>query len=119
MVDAFSSAIQAGKLDEVAKLLDANALILESGYAEHDASEYLAAHAKEDAEFLKDVHVQLINRTAQVSGDMAWVGSESEMHMQKDGKAVTLLSAETMVLKKTPQGWRIVHIHWSSHLKTP
>ena len=33
----------------------------------------------------------------------------------QEGKTITLLSTETMVLKKTAQGWKIVHIHWSSH----
>jgi ketosteroid isomerase-like protein len=45
------------------------------------------------------------------------VGTESELHASKDGKPITLLSTETMVLKNTPNGWRIVHIHWSSRPK--
>ncbi|WP_379655388.1 nuclear transport factor 2 family protein [Pseudoxanthomonas sp. UC19_8] len=50
-------------------------------------------------------------------GELAWVGSESELHASKDGKPLTLLSTETMVLKRGTQGWRIVHIHWSSRPK--
>jgi ketosteroid isomerase-like protein len=30
------------------------------------------------------------------------------------GKPVDRLTTETMVLRKTPDGWRIVHVHWSS-----
>ena len=56
--------------------LDAKVLILESGGAETSAAEYLGGHAKGDAAFLKGVHVQLVRRTAQANGDMAWVGSE-------------------------------------------
>ena len=119
VADTFSAAVKAGKLGEAGKLLDPDVLILESGYAEHSAAEYLAGHAKEDAAFLKDVNVQLINRRAKASGDMAWIGSESEMHVQKDGKSVTVLSTETMVLKRTDNVWKIVHIHWSSHSKKP
>ena len=116
-VERFSIALSAGKLDKAGAELDAKVLILESGGAERSAAEYLGGHAKGDAAFLKGVHVQLINRTAQVSGDMAWVGSESEMHTQKDGKAVTILSTETMVLKRTDKAWKITHIHWSSRVK--
>jgi SnoaL-like domain len=50
---------------------------------------------------------------------MAWVASESEIHAKKDGKASTSVSTETMVLKRTGQAWKIVHIHWSSHAKKP
>ena len=61
--------------------------------------------------------MQLKQRTAQATGDLAWVGSESELHATKDGKPLTVLSTETMVLKRGKAGWRIVHIHWSSRTK--
>jgi len=56
-------------------------------------------------------------RTARVGGDVAWVASESELRVEKDGKATSVASAETMVLRSTASGWKIVHIHWSSHAK--
>lgn len=118
-VERFSKALSAGQLDKAGAELDAKVLILESGGAERTAAEYLGGHAKGDAAFLKTVHVQLMRRTAQVSGDMAWVASESEMHSTKDGKMVTILSTETMVLKRTDKTWKIAHIHWSSRTKKP
>ena len=54
-----------------------------------------------DAKFLKGSHHQLKRRIARSAGDLAWIGSESELHASKDGKPVTLLSTETMVLRKT------------------
>ena len=116
-VDRFSAALAAGNLEAVGAELDPNVLVLESGNAEHSAAEYLASHAKGDAAFLKTVHVQLMRRSAQASGDMAWVASESEMHVQMDGKRITLLSTETMVLKRNGKTWKIIHIHWSSRTK--
>jgi len=116
-VEQFSTALQAGDLKRAGSLLAEDVLILESGGAERSKTEYLDGHAKHDAEFLKDAHVQLKRRTARVSGDLTWVGSESELHTTKDGKPLILLSTETMVLKRTAQGWRIVHIHWSSRPK--
>lgn len=116
-VERFGSALSAGQLDKAGAELDAKVLILESGGAERSAAEYLGGHAKGDAAFLKGVHVQLIRRTAQASGDMAWVGSESELHVMKDGKMTTIMSTETMVLKRTGTAWKITHIHWSSRTK--
>ena len=66
---------------------------------------------------VKGSHHQLKRRIARSAGDLAWIGSESELHASKDGKPVTLLSTETMVLRKTGADWRIVHIHWSSRPK--
>lgn len=118
-VERFNKALSAGQLDKAGAELDANVLILESGGAERTAAEYLGGHAKGDAAFLKTAHVQLLRRTIQVSGDMAWMGSESEIHTTKDGKMVTILSTETMVLKRTDKTWKITHIHWSSRTKNP
>lgn len=113
-VDAFSAALQAGDLKRAGNWLADDVLILESGGAEHSKAEYLGGHAMHDAAFLKGAQVQLKQRTARVAGELAWVGSESELHATKDGKPLTVLNTETMVLKRGDAGWRIVHVHWSS-----
>ena len=116
-VDAFGNALAAGDFKTVESLLDPDVLILESGGAERDRAEYMGHHAIADAQFLMNAHVQTGRRRARVSGDLAWVATESELHATDDGKPMTLLSTETMVLRKTDGGWRIVHIHWSSRPK--
>ena len=117
VVEAFSAALQAGDLVRAGSLLAEDVLILESGGAERSRKEYLGGHAVHDAEFLKTAHIQPIHRTARIVDGFAWVGTESELHASKDGKPMAILSTETMVLKNTPDGWRIVHIHWSSRPK--
>lgn len=117
VVERFGQSLATGDLKTVASLMDANVLILESGGAERSREEYLRHHAIGDAQFLKDARSQLKRRTARVEGDLAWVGTESELHATKDGKPLILLSTETMVLKKAGADWRIVHIHWSSRPK--
>lgn len=117
VVERFSAALQAGDLERAGRLLAEDVLILESGGAESSREEYLGGHAKSDAAFLKDAHVAVSRRTARIEGALVWVGTESELHTTKEGKPMTLLSAETMVLKKTAGEWRIVHIHWSSRPK--
>lgn len=117
VVDAFGTALAAADFEKVEALLDPAVIILETGGAERSRREYLSHHARSDAKFLAGTHSQLSHRTARVDGDTAWVASERELHATKDGKPVTLLSTETMVLSNTADGWRIVHIHWSSRPK--
>lgn len=117
VVERFGKSLAAGDLKAVETLLDANVLILETGGAERSRDEYLSHHAIGDAQFLKGTRSELKRRTVQTEGDLAWVGTESELHASKDGQPMTLLSTETMVLKNTSAGWRIVHIHWSSRPK--
>jgi len=116
-VDRFATALAAGKLEQAAAELDPEAIILEGGGAEHSAAEYLGGHAKSDAEFLKTARQELLRRTARASGGLAWVTSESELSIQREGKPATIASAETMVLRSTAAGWKIVHIHWSSRTR--
>ena len=115
--ERFGAALAAGDLATVETLLDPDVLILESGGAERSREEYLGHHAKSDAQFLKGTHSQLTRRRARAEGDLVWIGSESELHASRDGKALTLLSTETMLLRNTADGWKIVHIHWSSRPK--
>ena len=114
VVDAFTAAIKAAKTSEAGKLLDDKALILESGGSERSRAEYLREHAIADATFMQSARQQLRYRQARAEGNVAWVGSESDLQTTKDGKPVTILNTETMVLRKGADGWRIVHIHWSS-----
>jgi ketosteroid isomerase-like protein/mono/diheme cytochrome c family protein len=113
-VDRFSNALARGDLEVVKSLLDPEVLILESGGAEQDREEYLAHHAKADAAFLRDAQIHTGRRRVQVDGNLAWVATESELHLRKDGKAIAVQSTETMVLRRVAGAWRIVHIHWSS-----
>lgn len=116
-VDRFFAALKAGELEKAGAELDPEVLILESGGAERSAAEYLGGHAKGDAAFLKDAHHKLLHRKARASGKSAWVASESELHVERDGKPATIVSTETMVLRSDHAGWKIVHIHWSSRTR--
>lgn len=117
VVERFNTALSSGDLATVGSLLAPDVLILESGGAERSREEYLGHHAVSDAAFLKGAHRQLLRQRARTAGEFAWVGTESELHAQKDGKPLTVQSTETMVLKQTTDGWRIAHIHWSSRTK--
>lgn len=119
VVDAFSDAMRQGDLQRAGQLLAPDLVVLESGGVERSKAEYMAGHGPADAAFLKTVHVQPKGRTARAVGNLAWVASESELHMQRDGKPSVSLSTETMVLKKAGGDWRIVHIHWSSRTRKP
>ena len=118
-VDRFFAALSAGDIDKAAAELDPQVIILESGGAERSAAEYLGGHAKSDAEFLKSAKHQPGHRIARASENLAWVASDNDMVTQQDGKPVTIASAETMVLRRTGGGWKIVHIHWSSRARKP
>jgi ketosteroid isomerase-like protein len=114
VLERFSAALRRGDLEAVAAELDPAVLVLEGGGAERSREEYLGGHAGHDAEFLKAARIRLKRRSAQAVGDLAWIGSESEIHATRKGEPLNLSSTETVVLQRRAEGWKIVHIHWSS-----
>jgi hypothetical protein len=80
-------------------------VILEGGQAEARA-EYLGGHFARDAAFLADAQPEPLFRRTTVAGDAAWVASTQRV------RDATM--AELLVMKRTPDGWRVAAVHWSS-----
>lgn len=114
VVDQFSKALMDGSVENLGKSLADDVLVLESGGAEHSRAEYLSGHAISDAEFMKGARIEVKNRTARADGNLAWVGTESELHATPNGQSMAFRKTETMVLRRDAGKWKIVHIHWSS-----
>lgn len=113
VADQFGVALKAGETATLARLLDENVLILESGGAERSRAEYLSHHAISDAAFLAKSTVKVDRRDGRVEGHIAWLATESSI-TTNDQPPKVLSSTETLVLRREANDWRIVHIHWSS-----
>ncbi len=113
IVDQFFDALASGNAGAASALLDPAAVIYESGGVERSRSEYEAEHLGVDMAFLKSAKHKVISRTGDALGDLAWVATESQLTAQGAG-AADIVGTETMILRKQPGGWKIIHIHWSS-----
>ncbi|HEV7587488.1 MAG TPA: nuclear transport factor 2 family protein, partial [Longimicrobium sp.] len=81
--------------------------------------EYRSHHLPADVEFARAVRSDQGPIRVRVQGDAAWVSSTSTTQGQFRGRAIHSAGAELMVLTRTPRGWRIAAIHWSSHPRRP
>ena len=115
-VDRFQSLLAKGDTQGAAGVLDPAVLIFESGEAEKSRAEYASHHLQADAKFLKSARVRTLSRTGDAMGDIAWIATESELTVQ-DTKPMSIITTETMLLKRERGSWRITHIHWSSRKK--
>lgn len=112
-VDRFHNALAAGDSATAAGLLHVDAVVLESGTLEARA-EYLRHHLPADIAFARAVVTsRRLHRLTQ-RGDTAWAASTSRTTGTFEGNPVSSDGAELVVLHRTPAGWRIVSIHWSS-----
>ena len=117
--EAFSAALATGDEATVKRLLAPEVLIYESGGQESSRDEYAAHHMKSDMAFLAKAQVQLIERKHGTTGDLAWVATRTRITGTHKDKPVDLHSTETLVLRRDPEGWRIVHLQWSSRPAVP
>lgn len=114
VVDAFHAALHRGDTAAAAALLANDALIFESGGAERSKAEYAGHHLPADATFAQAVPSVVTRRLGNSDGTTAWIATEGRTTGTYKGKALDLVTTETMVLRRVGKGWKIVHIHWSS-----
>jgi uncharacterized protein (TIGR02246 family) len=116
VVERFHRALAAGDSARALSLLAPDAVVLESGGVESRA-EYRSHHLPADIEFARAVPGQRGPVRVRVRGDVAWATSTSTTQGEFRGRAVNSAGAELMVLTRSPGGWRIAAIHWSSRAR--
>lgn len=113
-VDAFHAALGSGDAAAVLALLAEDVVVLEEGGAERSRDEYAGHHLPADMTFAAATTAETTRRAAWVQGDVAWVLTEGRTTGAFNDRPVDRLTAETMVLHRDGDAWRIRHIHWSS-----
>lgn len=114
VVAAFHGAMAKGDTQTMLDLLAPDVVIFEAGGAEMNRDEYRTHHLGADVAFARAAKRKIVDSQAKVAGDAAWVLTRSTTTGTFQGKPVNSRGVETMVLRKTTKGWRIVHIHWSA-----
>lgn len=112
-VERFQMALADRDSATVDELLLSDAVILEGGGLE-TKTEYFGHHFGADAAFLSDLDREIESRQVRKDNGTVWVSTKSRLHGTYSNDSVDLSSAELMVLRETPDGWRIAAIHWSS-----
>ena len=118
VVEKYNEAMSQGDSVAALALLADDAVILESGGIETRA-EYRSHHLPADIRFAKAVPSQRGPVHVKVHGDVAWTTTVSTAQGEMNGRAINSTSAELMVLVRTPGGWKITAIHWSSGNRRP
>lgn len=107
-------ALASGDSARALELLADGARIYEGGHAETRA-EYRAGHLAVDIEFAGAVDRERLAEHVQTAGsEVALYLSEYRTSGSFRGEEIDSHGTETLVLECRPEGWRIVHVHWSS-----
>ncbi|MBW3570946.1 MAG: DUF4198 domain-containing protein [Gemmatimonadetes bacterium] len=118
VVDRFHAGLVAADTAAVLRLLAPEVVVQESGGVE-TLSEYRSHHLPGDMAFARAVERDRSPIRVQVKGDVGWATSTSTTLGEYRGRTINSQGAELMVLRRDPEGWRIVAIHWSSRARRP
>lgn len=107
-------ALSSGDSARVLELLAEDVRVYESGHAETRA-EYRAGHLGVDIEFSRGTDREVLSEHVRIPGDdLALYMAEYRTTGTFRGEEIDGRGTETLVMEHGQQGWRIVHIHWSS-----
>ena len=113
-VTAFHRALASQDKEAVLALLTPEVVIFESGGAELSRAEYASHHLGADMKFSAATTRRVEAQRAGREEDAAWVLTRTTTTGTFRDKEIDAKGVETMLLKHTPDGWKIFHIHWSS-----
>ncbi len=114
VVQDFHDAVKRGDSTAALELLDPDVVIFESGGAELSREEFRAHHVGADMTYAQATKRVVTDSRSHSSGDVAWVMNRTQVTGTVRDREINTRGTETVVLKRTSTGWRIIHIHWSS-----
>lgn len=114
VVAAFHDALASGDSSQALALLAPDVLIYENGSVETSRDEYRSHHLPADIAFASSTTREVIAQSVGQSADIAWLTTTTATTGTFRGREINARGTETMLLRQTPEGWRITHIHWSS-----
>jgi len=113
-LQAFSDALEVGNSDLAIARLAPGLKVVEDGIEESRA-EYIGGHLAADMAYQKSVKTVLLERSViNESPVQARIVSKLRMVSNRSDKMIDSLVEETAVLKKLPDGWKIVLLKWDS-----
>ncbi|MDQ3208724.1 MAG: nuclear transport factor 2 family protein [Gemmatimonadota bacterium] len=112
-VKRYHDALAEGDSAAALALLSPNVIIMESGSVE-SLREYRSHHLAADIAFTRAMKETRSPVQVKVEGNVAWTAATGTTRGRFRGKPVNSAGAELMVLTRTPSGWVISAIHWSS-----
>lgn len=115
VVDAYYEAMGRGDRTAVLAQLSADVVIYEQGFAELSRDGYAKGSLSNDLTFASAVRREVLKREAWEEGNLAWVLTQALVTGDFGENRLELQNVETLVLRRTDLGWKIVHIHRSAH----
>jgi len=115
-VDAFHAALRNKDTAAALSLLDRGLVVFEFGAVDPTVEAYALAHLPFDIDVAAATQWKLESRRVGGEGNERWVLSSYRVTgAQSDGTRIDQTTLETVILRRSGDQFRIVHLHWSSN----
>jgi ketosteroid isomerase-like protein len=110
----YRAAMEVKSIEKLAAVMDPNLLILEGIHTNTGWADYRDNHIGPEMKEWKEFKVAdpKVLEVA-VAGDFAYVVEQTSITIVMADNTVVIDAAETFVLRKGPEGWKIKHLHYS------
>lgn len=110
----FQRGLELGDITMVMEQLADDLLLLEGKLIHRTAQDYAQQHMLRDMKFLQAVNVKTIEHHVEQFDNVAFsIARISSKGIYQD-KEIDSIANETIILRKTNDGWKITHVHWSN-----
>lgn len=113
-IESFRQALVAGRGDAALAWLHPQATIIEGGQVQSVTEYENSGHLQSDMAFLGQVEAERLAREVKPGDGQATIETRQRLRGQIDGQSVDVISTETATLVETQDGWKIMHLAWSS-----
>lgn len=120
-IETYRQAMNNRDLAAMRQVFHPDLLVFEMGGVNRGRSDYLEHHLGPELKELKSWKTGPANTAIEVDGKLAVAIADFTYEATMlNGKTSRGVATETLVLALTPDGWKIRHLHWSSHaVKAP
>jgi hypothetical protein len=113
-LQAFQDALQIGNREVALRWLASDVTVTEWGTTDASRDAYAREHMAMDMAFLKTATVVILDRRVRPSADSAHIMTTSRVTGRAGAMPVDVTVTEESVVKRTPEGWRVASIEWST-----
>lgn len=111
-LNAYSAAISAKDIDEVAELVTSDFLIFEGAGVNRGWADYRDHHLGPELEMFETISFEISEIGAEVVDSLAWASFSYATHIEMPERVVDSTGVGTAVLVKGDDGrWRLRHLH--------
>jgi ketosteroid isomerase-like protein len=117
LLDKHADAVEKGDFAVLDTIYAPDVIVLENAGENDGWDDYRNHHLKPELAELKDLRYRRSKIRVSVAGKVSWTAFDYDLHAVTKEGVVDVAGKGTIIFRKGPRGWKIVHEHTSGRRK--